>query len=112
MKKSLRSHDSLARWGGEEFMMLLPETSALSAYTIAERLRKRIEDARFMYGSRTYELTMTFGIGIYDGSRSTDEIIIMADMALLEGKNSGKNCVVYHSELWVSSQVEGEPAPS
>ncbi len=98
MKRSLRSHDSLARWGGEEFMMLLPETFPEDALSIAERLRKRIQNTKFIYGLGKYELTMTFGIGVYNGVRNSGDIIIIADMALLEGKKKGKNCVVFKPE--------------
>ncbi len=95
MKKSLRDQDSLARWGGEEFMILLAETSLENAAAIADRMRAKIAETKYVYKRMKYKLTMTFGLAVFDGSAGIEECVIKADQALLTGKRQGKNRVNY-----------------
>lgn len=93
---SIRYNDSAARWGGEEFLLLLPNTDSDGALLMAERIRKRIEEMKFHYEGIEFNITVTFGIAQFDGELSIDELIKAADNALYEGKNKGRNCVVRH----------------
>lgn len=89
-----REQDSIARWGGEEFLMLLPETGTEGAVKMAERARKSIEENVFNYNKISSSVTMTFGVSVYNGSEGIDSMIKRADNALYEGKRKGRNCVV------------------
>ena len=91
----LRSQDSLGRWGGEEFNILLPETDKQGASIIIEKLRAHISGQKFIYENDTINVSMTFGISEYSSpDLSIDELIRRADVALYDGKEKGKDCVV------------------
>lgn len=94
MKQILREQDCLARWGGEEFLIMLPETDAAGAEVLADRLRASIEEKTFEYKKKRISITLTLGICEYGNGLSVDDAIMKADNALYEGKNRGRNCVV------------------
>ncbi len=93
-KKGLRGQDTVSRWGGEEFLILLPETDIKGAVKVAEKLRKMIETHPFMFENIEFNITMTFGISEYSSEREIDKTIKKADEALYKGKTSGKNRVI------------------
>ena len=94
MEELLRKQDIVSRWGGEEFLFLLPETDAEGAVNTAEKIRRRVEEKEFSYDSTRLELTITFGVASADYADDIQERIKKADTALLLGKNRGKNCVI------------------
>lgn len=94
LKKLIRKQDVLARWGGEEFLILLPETNEEGAISLCERVRTVVESTNFVYKKKKIKLTLTFGIAQYSDNLSVDATINNADKALYCGKNKGRNCVV------------------
>ncbi|MFC4355523.1 diguanylate cyclase [Chryseomicrobium palamuruense] len=95
-----RQEDVVARWGGEEFLILLPNTPLEEARVIGEALRELVEDLSILYQHMTVEVTATLGVATYS-SRDwhVDELIERADKALYIGKEAGRNqVVVYGSE--------------
>lgn len=94
IRNLLRKYDVLARYGGEEFLTLLPETDLDGAKIVAERFRKTIEDAAVTYGNLTINVTITLGVARYDSALGPDRSIQMADRALYEGKETGRNKVI------------------
>lgn len=99
LKDTCRKIDIVARWGGEEFIMLLPSTGMLGAGVLAERFRKNISEMVYPYNDMELHITMTFGYARYNGELNLDECIKQADRALIHGKNSGKNRVVNYDDL-------------
>ncbi len=95
MRKVLRDSDVIGRWGGEEFLILLPETGLDLAMQVAETLRAEVEDARYKFGGKQLKVTMTFGLSVFSADMTSDECVKNADIALYEGKESGRNCVKY-----------------
>lgn len=91
---TVRSVDVLCRWGGEEFLILLPETDVFSARIIADRLRIAVESELFNYEENTFKLTMTFGVASLSKELTIKELIKLADQALYKGKALGRNIVV------------------
>ncbi len=94
LKQSIREYDVAARFGGEEFAILLPETTIQHAYDRAEYIRKTIEDMEFTVPTNVtpIKVTMSFGIACRESfSQTTDEIIHNADTALYHSKLSGRN---------------------
>ena len=91
VKNYIRKSDIFARWGGEEFMILVPIKDKSDAYKIAEKIRKRIEEFRF---DKIGNLTVSLGISFYKNGDSMKSIIRRADTALYEAKKSGKNKTV------------------
>jgi diguanylate cyclase (GGDEF)-like protein/putative nucleotidyltransferase with HDIG domain len=96
-RKELRQYDVPARFGGEEFSILLPETGREMALEIAERLRRSVAGARFEVETSTEPLRATISIGVAafpgDGS-SSNELIHQADVAVYRAKLQGRNRVV------------------
>ena len=91
---TLRKIDVVGRWGGEEFVMLLPETSAQQAHIIVERIRKKIAAISFPISSTsgTFSTTISFGISEKTLKHTTIESYIdCADKALYEAKSNGRN---------------------
>jgi diguanylate cyclase (GGDEF)-like protein len=89
----LRKQDIVSRWGGEEFLLLLPETNSSGAKIAAEKVRKIIEDKVFNYNSKSMPITITFGVSEYSITKDIDSCIKEADTALYRGKKRGKNRV-------------------
>ncbi len=89
IKEAIRSIDLAFRYGGEEFAVILPETTIQDAYKVAERIRKMIEADP---ASRTMPVTVSLGIANWPGDGvMREEIIGAADAALYHAKNSGRN---------------------
>jgi two-component system cell cycle response regulator len=91
----IRRGDTFARQGGEEFSLILPETSLDGAKTIAERVCERINSSPFTYAQSKVGYTISLGLSIYSGQkpRAKDALIADADKALYTSKKNGKNRV-------------------
>lgn len=90
--KSIRNTDIAGRYGGEEFMVIFPNTNITKAVTISERIRKAIENYEFFYN---LTITISGGVKQYNGENVT-ALINSADKNLYEAKNKGKNQIVYN----------------
>lgn len=104
MKCSLRKQDIVSRWGGEEFLALLPETQLSGAVLVGERLRKKIADTDIVFGNQNLHVTITVGIAEYDERLGMDHSINMADRALYDGKQTGRNKVVVFNPEDISEE--------
>lgn len=90
MRNSVRASDIFARWGGEEFVLILANSSLENAVKIAENLRKKIEVAHFEEANR---VTCSFGVTSYVEGDTAEMLIEKADRALYKAKESGRNRV-------------------
>jgi len=92
--KVLRSIDMVARWGGEEFLIVLPEIDAANAMSTAERLRAAVEATEVAApGGVTIRFTVSIGVAEPE-SESPDELLSRADVALYAAKTGGRNRVI------------------
>lgn len=89
MKNAMRESDSLARWGGEEFTLMLPDCSLEDAERMAEHLRVRVLEADF--GPRINQLTISLGVTRYQDGESSRELLRRVDDALYAAKQQGRN---------------------
>lgn len=99
--EALRKVDIVSRWGGEEFLMILPETSCEQAKEITERIRKTIESATINVSSSSEDFFVTVSFGIAQGTlqkESLNDIIQKADQALYLAKTNGRNQVVTYDK--------------
>jgi len=95
LRNQVRGIDCPARWGGEEFLVILVDTDLESGQRVAERIRRKIENTNFNHKNQRLPVTMTFGLTVYQNTDdSIDEAVKRADKALYEGKNRGKNIVI------------------
>ncbi|MFA5807225.1 MAG: PAS domain S-box protein [bacterium] len=104
MRLSLRQMDSAFRFGGEEFVVLLPETTGREAMVPAERFRQLIADSRFPMPPEGKPVSVTVSVGIAgcrDGD-TIDDVIRHADLAMYAAKNGGRNRVVDYDHLATS----------
>lgn len=89
---TLRNVDIFGRWGGEEFVALLPETDAEGAAVIAERLRKVVNENVLLYNDNQIHMTVSIGIAQYRaGETSVDAPLGRADSAVYDAKKAGRN---------------------
>ena len=96
----LRPTDSLGRYGGEEFVALLPATTHEQAMAVGERIRRSIESLHVHARGNSLQTTISMGVASLTGPADTaDDLIARADAALYRAKTLGRNCVVAHSPL-------------
>lgn len=101
LSENLRSIDLAGRWGGEEFILILPNTNAEQAQEIINRIRKNIAKIPFTPSSTSKEFNVTVSFGISDSNLTDtplEEILAKADQALYSAKANGRNQVVVHLE--------------
>jgi diguanylate cyclase (GGDEF)-like protein len=94
----IRPTDRVSRWGGEEFLFLLPETDRESSFRSAERIRSIIENHDFSFEGTGHRVTMSFGVSSTDDDLEPNRLINSADQALYKAKERGRNRVVLYSE--------------
>jgi diguanylate cyclase (GGDEF)-like protein len=97
MKASIRSYDSLGRFGGEEFLFILPGCEASAAVRLAERIRQEIASRPIEWQGRAIQVTASFGVtSLPLSQRSTTEALLrLADEALYQAKQQGRNRVAH-----------------
>ena len=90
----IRDIDTLSRWGGEEFLIVLPETDIQSAQKLAERLRIGISEINFDWLNKKHQISASFGLSASNGPDSEyDNILRRVDKAMYAAKQSGRNKV-------------------
>lgn len=94
LQSGVRKEDVVARWGGEEYLVLLTETTIDGASVVAEKLRRRVEEHVVVAEQAQLQITMTFGVATFHADDTLETCIARADSALYEGKTSGRNRVV------------------
>jgi diguanylate cyclase (GGDEF)-like protein len=99
LKDSIRDVDSIGRYGGEEFIMFLPETSKKAAYVLADRLRAGVSEIKL--DEKLPRVTISLGISTFpEDGKSLNELLDRADAALYQAKENGRNQVVsYKSDM-------------
>lgn len=90
LKDNSRSIDVIGRWGGEEFIIILPNSNLSGAKILAEKLRVKIENAKF---TKAGNITCSFGVAEYIEGDTSDDLVSRADAALYRAKDNGRNRV-------------------
>lgn len=106
LSQRLRQRDVLARWGGEEFILFLPDTSVEGAYSVCEELRQSLMQLVIPYHQHTIRLTATFGVAqLHQLHLELSRWQSAADLALYQGKRTGRNkVVVYQGDATVTPE--------
>lgn len=115
LRRSARDIDRIGRYGGEEFMVLLPGTGIEDGATFVERVRKEVAGYRFLIGGgpdRAIEMTTSAGVASYPHElvHSPETLVRLADEALYAAKQSGRDRVVRFDEIDVATSSEGRSA--
>lgn len=113
IRACLRSSDMVARYGGDEIAILLPETEKCKATEVAEKLRKLIEETSFEWHREAFSITCSIGIASAPDDRIADwnDLLDKADQALYKGKGTGKNVVfTFNSDKGQRSAANHESA--
>lgn len=105
VKKTISKNDIIGRYGGEEFIVLLPNCDKNKAISVAEKIRTNVDDAKILGEKR--RVTISIGIAMSNNERiSSDEIVKRADQALYRAKHEGKNrCILWDGESGISSNT-------
>ncbi len=93
MSSQLRKSDVICRWGGEEFLIVLPECNLLSASEIASKMCKLIEESLKVIDGNHIDVTASFGVAQFNNLESAENLFVRADKALYTAKANGRNCV-------------------
>ncbi|MCB2069837.1 MAG: GGDEF domain-containing protein, partial [Ottowia sp.] len=88
-----READLLARWGGEEFLLVLAGCDAEASRTLAERVRRLVSDSPVAVGEARLPVTLSFGVTVAQPHEGLDEAIARADRALYASKTAGRDRV-------------------
>ncbi len=92
LNTSLRETDFLARFGGEEFVILLTETDVITAMDVVNKLREKVEGSGFHFKNERVPVTVSCGIAEFRGEDTPEQVFNRADAALYRAKEAGRNC--------------------
>jgi diguanylate cyclase (GGDEF)-like protein len=100
VKNATRTADSVSRYGGEEFTVILPETPKSSAMEVAGRIRKDLENIAIGASpENTLPITLSIGVACFpEDGLTNEELLVAADQALYKAKKDGRNCVVSYTQ--------------
>ena len=111
----LRDGDAVIRWGGEEFVLLLPNAHGENAVLVAERLRQSVEVATIEYNGNTIPVTISIGVATADKADvRAEEVVQRADEAMYRAKHAGRNQVAETTVtifVTVSAPLRSDPHP-
>lgn len=93
-RMNVRVYDLVCRWGGEEFLMLLPLANLADAAALAERLRKKVEQHVFNWRQTPVQITVSAGVQEYQREKSIESLLASTDQKLYRAKNAGRNVVI------------------
>ncbi|MFI9650855.1 diguanylate cyclase [Guyparkeria halopsychrophila] len=93
LERSVRTEDRVARWGGEEFLLLVQGVDEMGAMTIAEKIRRAVAQTPFVTSAGVLEITISVGLAIHNEATPTEDLVAQADHALYQAKENGRNRV-------------------
>ena len=94
----VRKVDMFARLGGEEFVLLMPDTDINGALQLNDQLRKCLEDSGFHYNGSPCPITSSVGLAQFQGEDTAEQLLQKADKALYQSKHGGRNCCTVYTE--------------
>lgn len=100
LSETLRKVDIPARYGGDEFAVILPNTNKPGSIAVAEKIRSRLKRVSLRSDSREIPVTFSMGIATYPQCAASKELLIeKSDRALYESKNRGKNKITHYEDI-------------
>ena len=95
LNDQLRREDSCGRWGGDEFLLLLPETGVEQAMVVAEKVRRLIEKLGIAVGDTLLSTSVSLGVAVFRAGEAVDNCVARADAGLYRAKQSGRNRAIF-----------------
>ncbi len=93
-----RTEDLACRYGGEELVLILPETSKINALVIAERIRQKVEELELVFEGKQFNVTLSGGVSSYPvDAKDAKSLLSAADAALYQAKEKGRNRILLHN---------------
>ena len=111
LSEAVRSVDVPARWGGDEFLVVLPDTGASQAKRLAKRLLKRVHERPAKVGEKTVESSLSIGVAAYDKRESVSDLVRRVDQAMYEAKRGGRDRIAVAAEAGEPPAPPVPPAP-
>lgn len=93
IRNQLREYNEVGRYGGEEFMVLMPGTGPGQALKVAERMRREVADSRFEHQGERFIVTLSIGVATVVGEEDLEQLVRRADLSLYAAKERGRNRV-------------------
>ena len=94
IKDNIRKQDFVGRWGGDELILVLPDTPTKGGIILGEKIRTKVDTRNFYFNQHTLNTSLTIGVAEYKFDMGVNDLIKKADQALYDGKHLGKNRVV------------------
>ena len=94
LRSALRAQDTVARWGGDEFIVLLPDTTEGGALHVSESIRAEVSAMRIDFEGARLNLKLSLGVAEHRADRSVEDTIAEADAALYQAKQEGRDRVI------------------
>jgi diguanylate cyclase (GGDEF)-like protein len=94
LRANVRNNDHVGRWGGEEFLVLMPQTRLPQAIQVAEKLRQAVRILNLTRGATGESVTASFGVQSIDNASDVEDLVRQADERMYEAKRQGRDCVV------------------
>ncbi|MGN0482552.1 MAG: GGDEF domain-containing protein [Lachnospiraceae bacterium] len=107
-QQSIRKNDIVCRWGGEEFLLILPFCGLMDAEKIAQKIQNKICSAEIDFEQYHVKVSMTYGLAESTEGQNVEEVIRMADKYLYYGKQHGKNQVVSKNKINLNTETKAE----
>lgn len=99
LKKTMRTTDVVSRWGGEEFLVILPECEAEASFIVAEKVRREVERSEIGYDEQVLKITCSIGLQYFSHAKiAINDMIMSVDKAMYLAKRQGRNCTVVNPE--------------
>lgn len=99
IRNSLRSYDYVGRYGGEEFVVILPSTARTQVEVVVERIRSNIEKTPVVFNGQSISLTASLGVATAQDNFDVEQLVKQADTAMYHAKTSGRNRIVFADEI-------------
>ncbi len=100
INNQIRETDIIARYGGDEFILLTPNTTLFNCIVLAERIRKKVWNYNFIYNNEKINVTLSLGCAAYNNEISkSEELIQKADCALYQAKKQGRNKINFYKNI-------------
>lgn len=103
--QQIREQDCISRWGGEEFLFILPKTSAQNAHIFAEKIQRKLQEHFTAYENHQINVTLSMGIEQFDETKDIDEVISNADKYLYQAKHAGRNQIFPQKQFISNFQI-------